>query len=444
MNRRLDRPAEANSSPDTSTSPALSGQQLFLARIGWLIVAMLSIGLLFASIPAVYESLVNFTHFDLDPDTVRANLEAAGSSVHFYATYLLSASVASSLVWVVVGVVIFWRKSDDRMAFFTSLSLLMFGVFTKEYGPIALTEQYSALWLPIHLLAFSGSVSLYLFFFLFPNGRFVPSWTRWVVLFWAAHEAAYYFFPNSIFNLSRSAPLLDFVMISSFFCIAIGSQLYRYRRVSGPVQRHQTKWVVFGTVSAGLGTIGFALPLISSPTLAQFASPYAFVIQTGVFASLLLIPLSIGVAILRQHLYDIDLLINRTLVYGSLTAVLALVYFGAVVLLQQLFTVLTGQGSTFAIVASTLAIAALFNPLRRRIQSLIDRRFYRRKYDAAKTLEAFSAKLRGETDLDALSDDLIRAVQETMQPVHVSLWLRPDLGGSARGPQNRMAKADKA
>jgi hypothetical protein len=178
---KVDRPAGADNNPDTPTSPNLSGRRLFLARIGWLIVAVLSIGLLFASIPAAYASLINFTHSDLEPDTVRANLEAAGSSIEFYATYLLSASVASSLVWVVVGVVIFWRKSDDWMAYFTSLSLLTFGVFTKEYGPIALAEQHSAVWLPIHLLAFFGSVSLYLFFYLFPNGRFVPRWAYWIV-----------------------------------------------------------------------------------------------------------------------------------------------------------------------------------------------------------------------------------------------------------------------
>ncbi len=141
---------------------------------------------------------------------------------------------------------------------------------------------------------------------------------------------------------------------------------------------------------------------------------------------LIAIPISIGAAIFRYRLYGIDLLINRTLVYGTLTALLVGVYVGSVVLLQGLLRTLIGQESQLAIVASTLAVAALFNPLRRRIQAFIDRRFYRKKYDAARTLEAFSAKLRDETDLDALSDDLVGVVRETMQPSHVSLWLRPD------------------
>jgi hypothetical protein len=156
-------------------------------------------------------------------------------------------------------------------------------------------------------------------------------------------------------------------------------------------------------------------------------------LKIGFTLSFLLVPFSIGVAVVRSRLFDIDVLINRTLVYGSLTATLVALYLGGIVVLQRLFVVLTGEKSTLAVVASTLAIAALFNPLRRRIQSFIDRRFYRSKYDARKTLEAFSAKLRDETDLETLNTELVRVMRETMQPAHISLWLRPEDSAPKRG-----------
>jgi hypothetical protein len=209
------------------------------------------------------------------------------------------------------------------------------------------------------------------------------------------------------------------------------AQVYRYKRVSTLAQRQQSKWVFFGTVAAlaGYGAFQALDLLLQSAPLASLLG------NTALFVLSLLIPISIAVAVLRHRRYDIDILINRTLVYGSLTAMLVSLYFGGIVVLQRVFVALTGQQSTLAVVASTLLIAALFTPLRRRIQGFIDRRFYRRKYDARKTLEAFSTKLKNETDLVALNNDLVSVVRETMQPAHVSLWLRSDQPlGRREGP----------
>jgi hypothetical protein len=202
--------------------------------------------------------------------------------------------------------------------------------------------------------------------------------------------------------------------------IAAASLLARLRRSKG-VERQQVKWFTYAVVVLAISaTLAYVISESMGVVWLEWAS------SVLVLVSVVGLPVAVGIAILRYHLYNIDLIINRTLVYGSLTAVLAGLYFSSIVLLQVLFRTLTGQKSQLVVVVSTLAIAALFNPLRRRIQGFIDRSFYRRKYDAVKTLEAFSAKLREETDLDALSGDLIEVVEETMRPTHVSLWLRPD------------------
>jgi hypothetical protein len=235
------------------------------------------------------------------------------------------------------------------------------------------------------------------------------------------------FFPYSFLSVWRH-PSLNALVSAGIFGAIVLVQVYRYRRVSDAAQRQQTKWVVLGVVAVAAGYCMFlALNLLQSGVLASLVG------YTAGLLLLLLLPVSIVVAVLRYRLYEIDLLINRTLVYGALTATLVGVYVGTIVVLQGLLRALTGQESQLAIVASTLAVAALFNPLRRRIQGFIDRRFYRRKYDARKTIEAFSAKLRDETDLDTLSDDLVGVIRETMQPAHVSLWLRPDT--SSEGEQ---------
>jgi hypothetical protein len=428
------RPDRFAGTTDPLTSSTLGGRRLSVARVGWLMMFAVNVGLFLASIPAYYDAIVSFSDPEFRAAPVRASLQAGGVSVQFYAVCLLSISLATTVVWVAVASVIFWRRADNWIAYFASLSLITFATLSLPPSPPVLADQPFALWLPLRLLAFLGTVGLYTFYLLFPTGRFVPRWTRWATVLFAAHDAFFYLFPKSIFNTARSSPLLDFAMLTTFAAIAIGSQLYRYRYVSSPAERHKTKWVVFGMVSAGLGAIVFELS-IPGPPLRYFSPLYALAIQAGLYGSLLLIPLSIGVAIVQDRLWDIDIVIRRTLVYGILTASLALVYFGGVAVAQAVFHALSGDVDRpqIAVVISTLVIAALFNPLRWRLKSFIDRRFYRRKYDARKTLNAFSATLSHETDLDALSDDLVTVVKRTMQPTHVSLWLRP--GTDAKNKQ---------
>jgi hypothetical protein len=216
--------------------------------------------------------------------------------------------------------------------------------------------------------------------------------------------------------------LVDFIALPMLFVAGLGaviSLVVRFRRARGD-ERQQIKWFASAAALSLVWLLVFGQASLRGLPEAIVALSSLLVIPS--------IPIATGIAILRYRLYDIDRIINRTLVYGALTATLALVYFGGIAATEAIFRALTGQVEQpqLAIVVSTLVIAALFNPLRRRIQSFIDRRFYRSKYDAAKTLQAFSAKLRDETDLDALSDDLVGVVRETMQPAHVSLWLRPD------------------
>jgi hypothetical protein len=208
------------------------------------------------------------------------------------------------------------------------------------------------------------------------------------------------------------------------------SLVLRFLRSSGE-ERGQIKWIAFAASVVGVGFLSVIIGGFFIPSdAAGGARPlWQRLLEDVVTLSFAGVPVAVGIAVLKYRLYDIDVIINRTLVYGSLTASLAAVYFGGVTATQTIFRALTGQEQQpqLAVVVSTLIIATLFNPLRRRIQSFIDRRFYRRKYDARKTLEAFSTKLRDETDLESLSGNLTSVVRETMQPAHVSLWLHPDL-----------------
>jgi len=355
--------------------------------------------------------------------------------VTFLAFPIVGALIASRhpknpVGWICLAVGLFW------MLIFLGDSIPGSGPY-----PVTIDALTQAIWIPP-----VGLLGIYLIL-LFPDGK-LPS-RRWRPLAWLSGvvmvlaSLGITFSPGPLeghpgvrnpFGLEEAPPwvatagiaillLLPLCMIASALSLVM-----RYRR-SGGEEREQIKWIAFAASVVGL------LYLITMVSSLTYSGPWGAagtplwlgLLQQAALVSFTAVPIAVGFAVLKYRLYDIDLLINRTLVYGSLTATLIALYFGSVVLLQGALPSLTGQESQFAVVASTLAIAALFNPLRRRLQGLVDRRFYRRKYDARKTLEAFSAKLRDETDLDALSDDLVGVIRETMQPAHVSLWLRPAL-----------------
>jgi hypothetical protein len=421
----------------SKAEPQQQGRLLLLARIACIVVAVLMLGLFVVTLPTYYAFLLMLcTSASCGYGQLSANgtqvLSTIGLSLNGYAILLVILTVIAALPCVAVATLLFWRKSENWVALLVAVMLVWLPTSsTTIIAPVLRPALGPVLAGPIASLFNGFAVLIPLIFSLFPTGRFVPRWIRWLVLTLLVDMV--------ILTLSSPLPT-ELSFLNTLFwgisgLIMVAAQIYRYRSVSTPAERQQTKWVLFGFSLVILLNFGELLPALFFPSLRQPDSLYqVFSGQTGFYISELLIALSFGLAILRSHLYDIDVLINRTLVYGTLTVTLTLVYVGLVIGLQALLRGIISQDSGVAIVISTLAIAALFQPLRRRIQRLIDRRFYRSKYDAAKTVAAFSATLRNEVDLDQLREQLLTVVQETMQPAHVSLWLRPPAHDEKRKP----------
>jgi hypothetical protein len=436
-----------------NTEPALEarlqGRTLSIARVAWVVLFVFSVAVFVAALPARHAQLSS------PEDEIHAGLARAGYSTEYieqygseaamraivsqiglspqsYAAYFLTLEVVTALMYIAVGLLIFWRKSSSSIGLFASQFLVAFGIAGSSYILMPLSLQSpiaSFLTASVTALAYS---MLPLFFYLFPDGRFVPRWAWIPAGFWAVTTFFWNFAPRSPLNPTNWPLWFYFPYLLLIWGSSVFAQIYRYRRVSNVTQRQQTKWLVFGF---GLMVLLLLPPFIILPGLLPSTateSIYSILIPTQTLA-MNIIPLALAISILRYRLWDIDLLIRRTLVYSVLTGLLALTYFGSVVILQSLFAAAGDQRSELAIVASTLAIAALFLPLRRRVQNAIDLRFYRRKYDAAKTLAAFGQTARDETDLEKLTARLVEVVQETMQPESVSLWLKP----SPRDPLRR-------
>src|SRR5215213_7793034 len=347
------------------------------------------------------------------------------------------------LTFAVVGAIVASQRPSNPIGWiFSTMGLLVgLGIFARGYaeswsasdfGPRSLGETaawFGSWWWTI--LIFIPTTFLLL---LFPDGR-LPS-PRWRPVAWLAGLGISGFvvgyalepgplgdFPRIVNPYGIDSPVVSvvgvaggLVVVGSMVASAV-SVIVRARH-AGRVERQQIKWLAYG------GAVVVGTSLVASAIAIWSVTVTILIINLA----LLGLPLFTGIAIVRYRLYDIDIIINRTLVYGSLTAILIVLYFGGIVVLQGVFDILTGasEKSTLTVVVSTLVIAALFNPLRRRIQSFIDRRFYRSKYDAAKTLQAFGSRLRDQTDLDALSNDVVGVARRTVQPAHASLWLRPD------------------
>ena len=447
------RPGTDPSDMPQATTPSVaestfSGYRLVLARVIWLALVIPSLALFVASLP-IYAVLIQgpcdgpVTCNIAGTLTVSgmASLAGLGLSPGVYAALMTTFFAMIVVIWAGIGLLIFWRRSDQWFALLTGFFLVMFCTTYPGFPISALALKAPALNGPIMVMGALGLASLVLFFALFPNGRLVPLWIAPALMF-AMLSAVSAVMPLAWRTSGGSVPgWLSGSLTTIAFVVIIGAQVYRFARVSAPYERQQTKWVVSG-IAAVLSEIFLLAPLIAyfyPPVNTQPNTPVSTFISLVTYPLvMLLLPITIGVAILRSRLYDIDIIIKRTLVYGSLTLALGVVYFGLIFGLETLVGLLTGHNgqSQAIIVISTLTIAALFQPLRGRVQRTIDRRFYRRSYNAARMVAEFGATLRSEVDLQQLNQHLMATVREAMHPVSVSLWLRPLPGSSGRGAQS--------
>jgi hypothetical protein len=359
----------------STPATVLHGRRLLVARATWVALATLSLGLFVASVPVAYARYgtlcegVQCDFFQLSPEDARV-LEGWNLSIDFYAIYNVAFDIVSALGFWVAGVTLFWRRSDARMALFASIAFVTFGAL----GPLdALADAYPGWALPVAFVYFVGSASFFVLFYVFPDGRFVPGWTRATVAAWMFYLLLYYFFPNSPFSPGSWPPPINIALLTGFFGSLVLAQTYRYRRVSTPVERQQTKWVVFGLAAAITVLVGVSL-------IGRIYAPpqvlYELVGLTLINLSFLLIPLSIVVAILHHRLWDIDLIIKRSLVIAPLLTILTVIFeLANLLLLPFIFQFIPALkvSSSIKTVLSVVIVVVLFKPLHARLDVGVNR-----------------------------------------------------------------------
>ena len=407
-------------------------------RILWLAITVFALALFIFALPARHAQLQTVS---LDADTRVGELHPQdaqalfdlGLSPRFYADYFTTLEAISAIPFVLVSTILFWRKGEDWVVFLISTTGILFG--TMGVPVVAALVSLQPAWtMPALFLRNIASLGFILQLFVFPDGRFIPPRTRWLAYLWVGYLIAATFFPSiappaGIASLRKGdIPLLFWVFL--WMGLGVYAQVYRYRKISTAIQRQQTKFVILGLIVAFFTAYVtfFAVSVLNISSNSPVASLQIriFYLTITLLVALPVLPLSVGFSILRYRLWDIDVFLRRTLVYAILTALLALLYFSLVIFLEGALRSLVGGGGQVATVVSTLSIAALFTPLRRRVQDFIDRRFYRRKYNAELALAQFAAAARNETDLEALTAQVVDIVNKTMQPEQANLWLRVD------------------
>jgi signal transduction histidine kinase len=404
----------------------LHGRYLLLARMAWAAVAMLTVVCIVVSIPVEFAQLQKVCTTSacrlaaLTPANA-SELGEMGLSAGFYAGYLIAVDLLVAATSFVVGVLVFWRKSDERIALFVALALVTSGSQPFIGNLDAVISAYPALWWSLALVTFMGNILPVLFFFVFPDGRFVPRWTWMVAILLVVLGVCFHFFPDSSVSRWLSSPP-GLVLSVCFVATAVLAQLYRYRRVSGPVQRQQSKWVVFGATTAMVVSQGVTIAFTLQGRAHIILTLIAY---TVVYASLLLIPLSIGVAILRHNLWDIDLVINRTLVYSALTASVVLLY---VLVVGGLGALLQLRGNLIISLLATGLAAVLFAPLRDRLQRGVNGLMYGERDDPYGVLSRLGSRLESTLTHDAVLPAVAKTVKEALKLPYVAIQLRQEEG----------------
>lgn len=406
----------------------LRGWGLSLARAGWVTATLFVVVLFVAAVPVSYGQIAGLQNLPegVEPTVLRDNLAEAGLSAGQYAAYRLGLEVCFAAVCLALGAWIFRRRSDEPVAHFVSLLLVLLG--TTLWGSLqTLGATYPAWRSVVSALDSVAIVSLFVFFYLFPDGRFVPRWTRWIAAAALVQTAITLLFPASSLNPDNFPAPLFVLFLSGMLLTGVYAQVHRYRRVSGPVERQQTKWVVFGFAAAiggFLGVILFAEVLFS---LAEPGTVGDLIGSATITAFMLLIPFSIGFAILRRRLFDIDLVINRTLVYGTLTTCVVGIY---VLIVGYLGALLRTDGNLAISLVATGIVAMLFQPLRDRLQRIVNRLMYGERDDPYAVISRLGERLEATLEPGAVLPTVAQTVREALKLPYAAVALGEGKGSA--------------